>query len=52
MVSIYESEASSVRIEGPHYDEFIQILEGRLILTPDGGEATEFKTGDSLMQIF
>ena len=49
MVSIYESEASSVRIEGSKYDEFVQILEGRLILTPDGGEATEFKTGDSLV---
>ena len=49
MVCIYESEASEVRIEGLPYDEFIQILEGRLILTPDGGEPTEFKTGDSLV---
>ena len=29
--------------------EFVQILEGRLILTPDGGDAIEFKQGESLV---
>lgn len=35
MVSIYETEPGRVRIEGLPYDEFIHVLEGRLILTPD-----------------
>ena len=48
-VSVYESEPGTVRIDGLPYDEFIQILEGRLILTPDGGEAMEFKQGDYLV---
>ncbi|MEM1402126.1 MAG: cupin domain-containing protein [Pseudomonadota bacterium] len=49
VVSVYESEPKKVRIEGSLYDEFIQILEGRLILTPDGGGEYEFKEGDSLV---
>lgn len=49
MVSIYESEPSKVRVEGSLFDEFIQILEGRLILTPDSGGEFEFKEGDSLV---
>ncbi len=49
MVSVYEAEPSRVRIEGSLYDEFIQILEGRLILTPDSGGEFEFRKGDSLV---
>ena len=37
------------RIDGLPYDEFVQILEGRLILTPDEGEEMEFKKGDYLI---
>jgi uncharacterized cupin superfamily protein len=48
-VSVYESEPAKVRIDGALYDEFVQILEGRLILTPDGGDEYEFKQGDSLV---
>ena len=49
MVSIYEAGPGKVRIEGALYDEFITILEGRLILTPDSGGEFEYKAGDSLI---
>ena len=49
MVSVFESEPKKVRIDGSLYDEFVQILEGRLILTPDGGGEYEFKQVDSLV---
>jgi uncharacterized cupin superfamily protein len=49
MVSVYESEAAKVRIDGSLYDEHIHVLEGLLILTPDGGGEYEFKQGDSLV---
>ncbi|MEM8936347.1 MAG: cupin domain-containing protein [Pseudomonadota bacterium] len=46
---VFETEPGRVRIDGLPYDEYINILEGRLILTPDDGEAMEFKTGDSFI---
>ena len=49
MVSVYEAGPGKVRIEGSVYDEFITILEGRLILTPDVGGEYEYKAGDSLI---
>ena len=49
MVSVYEAEAGKVHIDGSLYDEFIQILEGRLILTPDAGGRFEYKAGDTLV---
>ena len=49
MVSVYEAGPGKVRIEGSVYDEFITILEGRLILTPDVGGEYEYKAGDSLV---
>ena len=49
MVSVYEAEPGKVHIDGSVYDEFIQILEGSLILTPDSGGKFEFKTGESLV---
>lgn len=48
-VAVYEAGPGRVYIDGAVYDEFIQILEGRLILTPDGGDAVEFKQGESLV---
>ena len=47
--SVYETGPGTVRIDGLPYDEYIHILEGRLVLTPDGGKETEFKQGDSLL---
>lgn len=49
MVSVYEAGPGKVRIEGSVYDEFITILEGRLILTPDFGGEHEYKASDSLI---
>ena len=49
MVAVFEAGPGRVYIDGAVYDEFVQILEGRLILTPDGGDAVEFKQGDSLV---
>lgn len=46
---VFETEPGTVQINGLPYDEYIFILEGRLILTPKGGEAEEFKTGDHLL---
>lgn len=48
-VAIYESEPGKVYINSLPFDEYVHILEGRLILTPEGGEPIEFKTGDSLI---
>lgn len=46
---VFDVEPGRVRIDGLPYDEYIHVLEGRLILTPDNGEAQEFKKGDSLV---
>lgn len=48
-VAVYEAGPGRVYIDGAPFDEFVQILEGRLILTPDGGEPVEFKQGESLV---
>ena len=49
MVSVYGAGPGKVRIDGSVYDEFITILEGRLILTPDSGGEYEYKAGESLI---
>ena len=48
-VALYKASPGKVYIDGAVYDEFVQILEGRLILTPDGGDAVKFQKGDSLV---
>ena len=48
-VSVYESDPAKVRIDGLPYDEYVHILEGRLILSLDDGETFEFKQGESLI---
>ncbi|MGB0620084.1 MAG: cupin domain-containing protein [Myxococcota bacterium] len=49
MVGVYEAAPGKVHIESSRYDEFVHILEGRLILTPDHGGRYEFEKGDSLI---
>ena len=49
LVSVYESDPAKVRIDNLPYDEYVHILEGRLILSHDDGETFEFKQGDSLI---
>ncbi len=48
-VSIYECDPGKVRIDSLPYDEYVHILEGRLILSHDDGETFEFKQGESLV---
>ena len=48
-VSVYECDPAKVRIDGLPYDEYVHILEGRLILSHDDGETFEFKQGESLV---
>ena len=49
MVGVYESAPGKVNIDSARFDEFVYILEGRLILTPDHGGRYEFEKGDSLI---
>lgn len=46
---VFETEPGTVHIDGLPYDEYVHVLEGRLILTPKGGEPQEFKAGDHLL---
>jgi len=46
-VLVIEAGPGKVRIEGLPFDEFVHILEGRLILTLDDGQEFTFETGDS-----
>lgn len=48
-VSVYESGPGEVYIENLPYDEYIYILEGKLILILDEGDEYEFNQGDSLI---
>ena len=49
MASVYECDPGKVRIDNLPYDEYVHILEGRLILSVDDGETFEFKQGESLV---
>ena len=49
MVAVYEAAPGKVHIDSAKYDEFVHILEGRLILTLEDGEKFEFEKGDSLV---
>ena len=49
MVAVYDSAPGKVHIEDARYDEYIHILEGRLILSLEDGESFEFRKGDSLV---
>ena len=49
MVAVYEAAPGKVHIDDARYDEFVHILEGRLILSLEDGETFEFKKGDSLV---
>ena len=47
VTAVYESESAKVEIENNMYDEFVHVLEGRLILTDTQGKVEEFAPGDS-----
>lgn len=50
VVAIYESTAAKIDLKEPlPYDEFVQILEGRSILTHTNGEVNTYNKGDSFL---
>lgn len=46
---VFDVDPGKLRIDGLPYDEYIHVLEGHLILTPDDGKEVEYKQGDSLI---
>jgi uncharacterized cupin superfamily protein len=48
-VSVIEAGPGKVRVDGLPYDEFVHILQGRLILTLDDGHEFKFQQGESFI---
>ena len=49
IAEVYEADPAKLRIDNFPLDEYIMVLEGRLILTDDNGVVSEYKPGDSLV---
>ena len=49
IAEVYEADPAKLRIDDFPYDEYIYVIEGRLILIDDDGDESEFKPGDSLI---
>jgi uncharacterized cupin superfamily protein len=50
VVALYESEAALIDVSYPFsYDEFVTVLEGRVILTSVSGEKQTYEVGDSFL---
>ena len=45
IVIVYESSPGKVELEDYGYDEYIHVLEGKLIVTPAGGTPVETEAG-------
>ena len=45
-VGLYESKDEKVRLEKQPYDEFVYVVRGEAILTPDGHETQHYLAGD------
>ncbi len=45
IVIVYESSPGKVELEDYGYDEFVHVLEGKLIVTPTGGVPVETEAG-------
>jgi len=46
VVQIYEGADGIVRVTDYPYDEFVHVLHGDAILTPEGGEPQHYRKGD------
>jgi uncharacterized cupin superfamily protein len=46
---VWETNPIKIEIENMGYDEFVHVLEGRLILTDKSGNVTEIRKGDSVI---
>ena len=50
VVALYESEAALIDVSYPFsYDEFVTVLEGRVILTSLSGEKQTYEVGDTFL---
>ena len=50
VVALYESEAALIDVSYPFsYDEFVTVLEGRVILTSLSGEKQTYEAGDTFL---
>jgi len=50
VVALYESEAALIDVSYPFaYDEFVTVLEGKVILTSLSGEKQTYDVGDSFL---
>jgi uncharacterized cupin superfamily protein len=50
VVALYESTPARIAVNKPFpYDEFVNVLEGELILTDTEGKQQTFKAGDSVL---
>ena len=50
IVEIYEDDAATFRVDEPFlYDEFVTVLNGKLMLIGSDGESQEFVAGESLV---
>ena len=48
VVAIYEAMPALIDVSSPYpYDEFVQVLEGEVTLTPTDGEKHTYRVGDS-----
>ena len=45
-VGLYESKDEKVRLEKQPYDEFVYVVRGEAVLTPEGHEAQHYRSGD------
>jgi uncharacterized cupin superfamily protein len=45
-VDVYEASDGLVALKDQPYDEFVHVVHGECILTPDGGKPMHFKAGD------
>jgi hypothetical protein len=49
-VGVWEADAATIPISAPlPYDEFVTILSGKLVLTDQNGNATEYAPGESVL---
>ncbi len=46
-IGVWECEAYAEHMNSYPYDEYMRVLDGSVIIIPDGGEAVTYKVGDS-----
>ena len=49
VAAVYQTEPTILSLKDYPFDEFVYILDGKLVLTPDTGNAQTFVAGESLI---